>query len=217
MIWDDVLWSMGGTWFDKDGKINFDNDTFKKAAILYADILKAGASPADSTSYEYGEANQAFETGQAAFMLQWSAAFNELNGSTSSVAGKVGIAPIPGPKPSTHVHSLGVGLSKYSTKKDAAAKWLNYLATKSAMETYAKAGGLPPVSEVLKAMGDKRPDFTATAEHLTKYGFVETTRAETVAILEVLAKHLSGVWAGQEDVNAAAAAAQKEASALIKK
>ncbi|MCC7450734.1 MAG: sugar ABC transporter substrate-binding protein [Anaerolineae bacterium] len=217
MIWNDVLWSMGGGWFDKSGAFTFDTPEFKAAAKFYADILKAGASPAASTSYEYGEANQAFMTGQAAFYMQWSAAFNEINGSGSQTAGKVGIAPIPGPKPSTHVHSLGVALSKYSKNKDAAVKWLTYLTTKPAMEAYAKAGGIPPVADVLNGMASKRPEFTPLAEHLAKYAFVETTAPETFAILDVLAKNLSAVWAGQMDVDKAAAEAQKAATALIKK
>lgn len=215
MIWNNVLWSVGGNWFDEDGNVTFDTPEFREAATLYADILDAGASPSGSLSYEYGEANQAFMTGQAAFMMQWSAAFNELNSDTSMVGGTVGIAPIPGPIPSTHVHSLGVALNRYSENKEAAAKWLEYLASEEAMQLYAESGGLPPVSSVLMAMGEQRPEFIQTAEHLDAYGYVESTSAETFAILDVLARNLTEVWAGQTDVDSAAAAAQAEAEALL--
>jgi len=214
MIWDDVLWSMGGGWFGKDGKFTFDTPEFKAAGKYYADLLSLGVSPAASTTYEYGEANQAFMTGQAAFYFQWSAAFNEINGAASATGGKVGIAPIPGPKPSTHVHSLGVGLNKFGEHKDAAAKWLTYLGTQDAMTLYAQAGGLPPVSAVLKGMADTRPEFPALADHLEKYAFVESTGAQTFTILDILARNLSAVWAGQTDIDSASAAAQKEASEL---
>lgn len=215
MIWDNVLWSNGGNWFADDGSFAFDTPEFRESAKLYADILTAGATPAASTTYEYGEANQAFMTGQAAFYLQWSAAFNEINGANSMTGGMVGIAPIPGPNPSTHVHSLGVALSKYSENKEAAAKWLSYLATEEAMQLYAESGGIPPVSSVLMGMAETRPEFVATADHLEKYGYVESTGAETFAILDVLARNLSSYWAGQIDLETAATTAQEEATALM--
>jgi multiple sugar transport system substrate-binding protein len=215
MIWNNVLWSKGGNWFAEDGSFAFDTPEFREAAQVYADILNSGATPAASTTYEYGEANQAFMTGQAAFYMQWSAAFNEINGPNSMTSGNVGIAPIPGPNPSTHVHSLGVALSKYSENKEAAAKWLSYLATEEAMQLYAESGGLPPVSAVLTSMAETRPEFPQTAEHLELYGYVESTSAETFAILDVLARNLSSYWAGQIDLDTAAVTAQEEASALM--
>lgn len=216
MLWNDVLWSMGGSWFDEEANFDFTTDTFADAAMLYADLIAMGASPAGSTSYEYPEANQAFLTGKAAFFIQWSAAFNELNSAeTSPFAGMVGISRMPGPEPSTHVHCLGVGLSKYSEHKEAAVEWLTFLATQEAMEMYAANGGVPPVMDVLMGLADQRPEFPLIAEHADLYGYVETTVAETVPILEVLAKRLSAVWAGEVDIAEAQAQAQEEVAALF--
>ncbi len=217
MIWGNILYSLGGSWFDKDGKPNFDSKEFRQAAQIYADLIKWGASPAASTSWEYGEANQAFMSNQAAFMMQWNAAFNELNGPNSPVSGKVGIAPIPGPKPSSYTHSLGVALSKYSKNKEAAGKWLSYLATQPAIDLYAKSGGLPPSASTLTAMGKDRPDFAATAEFLQKYAYTPSTGPNVFAILDVLAKNLSAVWAGQKDADSAAKDSQAQVVALLSK
>ena len=89
----------------------------------------AGASPKDSTSYEYAEANAAFGSGQAATMLQWNAAFGSLNNpeENPAVAGKIGtVAPPAGPAGRvTHIHGLGLGLNKNSKNKDAAIKFLD--------------------------------------------------------------------------------------------
>jgi multiple sugar transport system substrate-binding protein len=215
MVWNSVLWGMGGRWFDDSGKINFDTPQFRQAAKLYADIQSAGASPAEATSYEYPEANQAFMSGQVAFMLQWSAAFPEVDGPTSSVSGKVGLAPIPGNPHATHADATGIGLNKYSEKKEAAAKWLAYLGTEEAMTIYAQAGGVPPVASVLKGMGNIHAHLPVVADHLEKYGFVETTRAEAPAIYDVLSKNLSAVWAGQMDVDTAAVESQKAAASIL--
>lgn len=215
MLWNSLLWGMGGTWFDSAGKINFDTPQFRSAAQLFADIQSAGASPAEATSYEYPEANQAFMSGQVAFMLQWSAAFPELDGAASSVSGQVGIAPIPGSPHATHADATGVGLSKFSEKKEAAAKWLSYLATEEAMTTYAQAGGVPPVASVLQGLGDQRAHLPIVADHLEKYGFVETTRAEAPAIYDELSKNLSSLWAGQTDVETATMDSQKAAEEIL--
>jgi multiple sugar transport system substrate-binding protein len=217
MIWGNILYSLGGSWFDKDGKPNFDTKEFRQAAQIYADLIKWGASPAASTNWEYAEANQAFMNNQAAFMMQWNAAFNELNGPNSPVSGKVGIAPIPGPKSSSYTHSLGVALNKYSKNKEAAGKWLSYLATQEAIDTYAKAGGLPPSSSTLKTMGKDRPDFAATADFLEKYAYTPSTGPDVFAILDILAKNLSAVWAGQKDADSAAKDSQAQVVALLQK
>ena len=42
MVWDDVLWGMGGSWTTPDGKANLDTPEAKKAINLYADIYKNG-------------------------------------------------------------------------------------------------------------------------------------------------------------------------------
>lgn len=219
MIWNDTLWSMGGTWFDENGNFKINTEPAKKAAALYKELLDLGTVPPGVMTYEFGEANEAFKTGKAFMMIQWSAAYHILTDKNESplVFDKVAIGPIPGPKPSTHVHCLGVALSKYSKKKDAALKFLSFLASEEAMKMYAENGGIPPVEPVLKSLGDKRPEFPAIAEHVKKYGYVESTSAETMAILEVLSNKLTAYWAGQLELERALEEAQRECEALLKK
>ncbi|MET3288328.1 UNVERIFIED_CONTAM: multiple sugar transport system substrate-binding protein [Brevibacillus sp. OAP136] len=219
MIWDDVLYSFGGTWYTGDGRPNFDSPETRKALNVYANIMKNGISPAAASTFEYPETNQAFQTGKAAFILQWGAAYHELTDQAKSgqVFDKVGIAPIPGDKHATHVHALGVGINSHSDKQEAALKWLQYLATLDAMKTYAQNGGIPPVADVLNGMKDQRPEFPFIAEHVDKYGYVADTGSQVFPILEVLARHFSAVWAGQADADQAAKRAQDEVSKLIGK
>ncbi|MCZ8511556.1 sugar ABC transporter substrate-binding protein [Paenibacillus filicis] len=217
-LWDDVLYSMGGTWF-KDGKANFDTPETKKALAVYANIMKQQLSPASASTFEYPETNQAFQTGKAAVILQWSAAYHELSDKTKSpqVYDKVAIAPIPGDKHATHIHALAVGINNKSDKQDAALKWMKYLSTTNAMKMYAQNGGIPSVSDVLNSMKDTRPEFPFIATHVDKYGFVEDTSANVFPILGILAKDFSAAWAGQTDVDSAAKTAQKDVTALLEK
>jgi multiple sugar transport system substrate-binding protein len=216
MIWNDVLYSYGGTWY-KDGKANFDTEEGKKALAVYADIYRRNLTPASSSTFEYPETNQAFQTEKAAFILQWSAAYHELSDKTKSanVADKVGIAPIPGEKHQTHVHVLAVGLNNSSKHQDASLKWLKYLATKDAQQVYAQNGGIPSVTDILNGMKDQRPEFPYIAEHVDKYGFVEDTSDKVFPVLEVLAKHLSAAWADQTDVDTALKKANDEVNQKV--
>lgn len=218
MIWDDVLWSFGGHWLKEDGSPDMDNAATRQALKVYADTTRLGVTPPGSSSYEYGEANEAFKTGKAALILQWSAAYHELTDpQKSTVSDKVGIAPIPGERHATHVHALGVGLNAYSKNKEAAAKWLKYLATNQAMQAYAEAGAIPPVTSVLNGLSNIRPEFSAIAEHVDKYGFVESTSPNVQPMLEIMAKRFSAVWAGQGSADDAAKQVQAELTDVLKK
>lgn len=219
MIWNDVLWSMGGKWFDESGNFNIVTEPAKKAALLYKELYDLKTVPPGVTTYEFGEANEAFKTGKAFMMIQWSAAYHILTDPNTSplVYDKVAIAPIPGPKPSTHVHCLGVALSKYSKKKEAALKFLAFLSTEKAMKMYAENGGIPPVESILISMGNKRSEFPKIAEHVKKYGFVESTLGETMSILKILADELTSIWTGQVDVEKGLMRAQKKIEELLGK
>ena len=219
MIWDDVLYSFGGTWYTKDGKANLDTEAGKKALQVYADIYKNNLTPASSTTFEYPETNQAFQTEKAALILQWSAAYHELSDKTKSpkVFDKVGIAPIPGDKHQTHVHALAVGINSASKQQDAAIKWLKFLATEDAQKIYAQNGGIPSVKNILNGMKDQRPEYPYIAENVDKYGFVEDTSDKVFPVLEVLAKDFSGAWAGQTDVESAVKKANDEVNQKVGK
>jgi len=222
MIWDDVLASFGGNWFDSNGTPSLDSEAALNAMNVYMTIINNSATPPGSTNYEYPETNEAFRTGNVATILQWSAAYHELTDPNSSplVFQKVGIAPIPaGPAGhKTHVHTLGVGLNAASNNKDEAFLFLSFLATEQATELYAKNGGFPPVTAVLNKMADTRPEFPIAAEHMEKYGFVEAggTSANAIPIYEILAQELSSAWAGQATPEQALKAANQKIADLSK-
>ncbi|GAA1604022.1 sugar ABC transporter substrate-binding protein [Kribbella hippodromi] len=213
MIWDDVLWGSGGSWTTPDGKANLDTPAAAKAVGVYSTIYKNGWTSKDSSQAEFPETQAALKAGTTAFALQWSAGFAELNDKTKSplVAGKMAIAPVPGQK--THVHALAVALNKYSENKDAATKFLNYLATKDAMSAYAEAGGIPAMPSVLKDKASINPAFPQIAESIDKYGYSVPVFPNTFQAYSKIAESLSGAWVGQQD----AGTALKTANAALEK
>ena len=223
MVWESTVRSEGGNWMDDKGQITVDTPAFRKGLELYKRLYDAGATPKDSVTYEYAEANAAFGSGQAATMLQWNAAFGDLDSKDKNpaVAGKIGTVapPVGSAGRFTHIHGLGLGINKNSEHKDGAAKFLSWLATPEAMEIYAKAGGSPALvdAETAKLAAD-RPDLVKLGQFAGQYGFVMNggTAAKTLPVYELQAKEFTGFWAGTESEDQAISNVAKGMADLLK-
>jgi multiple sugar transport system substrate-binding protein len=222
MVFGNVPRAYGGDWMDASGKITVDSPAYRTALGLYKMLYDAGATPKDSLSYEYPEANAAFGSGQVATMLQWNAAAADLDNKdkTPAVAGKIDtVAPPAGPAGRfTHIHGLGLGLNKASTHKEAALRFLTWLAGPEAMIDYAKAGGSPAVSQAIAGTIEGRPDLAKLGRFAGQYGFVMTgaTSANALAVYEAQAKAFTGYWGGTDSLDASLQQATTAMTSLLK-
>jgi len=223
MVWHSTARSQGGDWMDSSGKITVDSPAFRSALELYKKLYDAGASPKDSMTYEYAEANAAFGSGQAATMLQWNAAFADLDNKdkTPAVAGRIGTAPPPAGSAGrfTHIHGLCLGLNKASEHKESALKFLDWLATAEAMEIYAKAGGSPALSDALTAkLATDRPDLVKLGQYAGQYGFVMNggTAAKALQVYELQAKEFTAYWSGAKPLDDALSETSAGMTELLK-
>jgi len=171
MIWNDVLWGLGGNWFTK-GKPSINTAAGKAAIDVYRTIYTKELTSPDSSQWEYAETNAALTSGNAMMGLQWNAAYSELS-STGATKDKVGIAVPPGKGQRTHVHALAVGVNKYSKNQAAAQKWMKHLSTVKAMENYAAAGGVPSMPKILNTMVSTNASFANIITYAGKYGYAE--------------------------------------------
>ena len=216
MIWDDVLWSYGGNWLKPNGTPAFDTKAAKEALQLYQNIYKDGFTPSSSSTSEYPQTNAALETGNAAFAIQWSAAYSELTDkSKDQFYNEIGVAPVPGGK--THIHAMGVAINKYSTHQAQDVKFLKYLASTSAMKQYAIAGGIPPVESVLNSLSKQDAEFPLISKTVKENVFSEPPLKQEQNVLQVLAQDLSGAWANQTSVQQALSQAQSDVANVIGK
>ncbi|MEP2579841.1 MAG: extracellular solute-binding protein, partial [Roseibium sp.] len=212
MIWQGTAASYGGNWLDADGNITVDSDAYRKGLDIFKKITELEATPGDSNSYEYAEANGAFGTGQVAFFIQWSAAYAEFVNAEDypAIADKFDITHQPaGPEgPKTHFHALGLGINKASEKQDEAKAFLSFLASEEVMSMYAKEGGQPPVVDsIIKAVASDRPDMLKMGEHTGAYGIVMngSTSAEALGIYSNMAENFTAYWNGALDQDTAIA------------
>lgn len=197
---------------DEAGNVTVDSEAYRTGLDLYKMLYDAGATPPDSTGYEFAEANAAYASGQVATMVQWNAAAAELTDpeKAPAVAGVTAtIAPPSGPEGRfTHVHSLGLGLNAAAEHKEGAQRFLQWLATPEAMAIYARAGGAPGLTgAALEAVVGERPDLAPLGEYASRYGYVMRggTSANALAIYQLQAAEFTGYWAGTQSLDQALA------------
>lgn len=219
MVWDDVLWSFGGNWLTKSGQPDLTSSAAKKAVAVYSTAYTKGVASPDSSQAEFPETEAAMTSGNAAFAIQWGAGFAELNDPSQSptTAGKIGIAPIPGPTHKTHVHALSIGINKYGKNKADAAKFIAYLATANTMTAYVKAGGIAAMPQVLTDNASVNPLFPYLASDISKYGFSEPPLPRAFDVYTAIADKLSAAWVGQGSPDAALSSANQALAGLISK
>jgi multiple sugar transport system substrate-binding protein len=195
--------SYGGNWMNDAGNITVDSEAFRTALSQAKMLFDLGATPPDSTSYEYAEANAAYASGQVAAMVQWNAAATELTAAQATGT----TAPPSGPDGKfTHIHGLGLGLNKAAENKEGAIAFLQWLSTEEAALAYAKAGGAPGLApETAAKLAADRPDLVQVGEYASTYGFVMNggTSEKALSVYEAQAKEFTGYWAGTQDLDTA--------------
>lgn len=198
--------SYGADWMDEDGNITIDTEAWREPLEMVKMLYDLGATPADSTSYEFAEANAAWNAGQIAAMVQWNAAAGELEEAQPDT---VAIAPPSGPEGRfTHIHGLGLGLNAASENKEGATAFLQWLSTPEAAIAYANGGGAPGLApETAALLAETRPDLVQSGEYASGYGFVMrgATGAHALSVYELQAQEFTGYWAGTQDLDTAIA------------
>jgi len=221
-VWTAVVRSCNGSWFDKEGVPTFDSPEALEALNMYVNLMKKGAASPGSVNYEYNEPNEAMKTGNAAMILQWGVAFNELSNKEGAplIWDRVAIAPYPAGSfgHTCWLTSMGVGLSKYSKFKDESFKWLAFLSTPTAMSLYGKNGGVPPVTQVLEELGQKDVLFKYVEEYLKNYAFNYSGRSgvKTLDILRILSTNISAACALSVSSEEALKDTQNQVNQLLK-
>ncbi|MEF2072935.1 ABC transporter substrate-binding protein [Consotaella aegiceratis] len=223
MVWQSIPKSYGGDWMNEAGEITVDSDAYRQGLELYKKLYDEAATPSDSLSYEFAEANSAFASGQVAAMLQWNAAASVLSDPAQSpvVADKVATVPPPaGPEGRfTHIHSLGFGINRNAQNKEGAARFIKWLSTEEAALVYAANQGSPALTpEVAQKIADKRPDLPKLGEYAVNYGFVMKggTSAKALSVYELQAGEFTGYWGGERTLDEALANAEAGMKDLLK-
>ena len=134
---DSLEWlaSSGGGQFIDGGKVTINNP--RAAAMLNLQRSWVGKiTPRGVTTYEEGESEKAFTSGNAAFMRNWPYAY--AIGQTGAIKGKFDVTTLPRTGANAPVGTVGgwqLGVSSFSKQPGAAVELVRYL-TSPAVERY---------------------------------------------------------------------------------
>jgi multiple sugar transport system substrate-binding protein len=134
--------SFGGDMVNEKGKPTVDATENLEAVSFMTNTLKEGLSNPKSTQYLEEDVRGVFSSGKAAFALNWTYMYNLANDEKeSSVAGQVGIAPVPGTvneKGMSVNGGMGLAVTSGSKNADQAWEYIQYLSSKEVQKKYAK-------------------------------------------------------------------------------
>jgi multiple sugar transport system substrate-binding protein len=216
-LWSNVYYDYGGSWFDNNGNPTFDNQAFRDALQIWKTMFTNGLTPPGSANGEYPETSAAITAGQVAMSVDWNAAYNDLNASTSAVSGKLAVvAPPAGPAGRfVHNHTMALALNVNSTHKAETMRFMTWLFTDEASKLYAENGGIPPVASVLTGMSDAHPDYKWMSDYVAAYG---KSPAPYAGIIELMvSQYLAQGYTGQLSIDDTAKQLQAAAVAEMAK
>jgi multiple sugar transport system substrate-binding protein len=188
---------------------------------MHDTIAKYGISPQDVLSWDEEPSRRPFTAGQAVFLRNWSYVWSiAQDKAESSIAGKVGVAPLPhfpGGKSAACLGGYQYGVNAATKNREAAVDFVRWMSSPATQLRFAVQLGLAPTrpsvfdeSSLLKAqpfMGTLKPVFVgATPRPVTpKYAQV------TLVLQSEISKALvSG------DVASALASAKSKLEAIVK-
>ncbi|WP_072690256.1 ABC transporter substrate-binding protein [Rhodococcus marinonascens] len=164
----EVINAYGGSFVGEDGTTpTIDSPEAREGLQVLVDNFADGNIPAQDTTFQEPESQQAFEDGQVLFLRNWPYVYANAEKDSSAVNGNFAVAPLPG-KDGIGTSTLGgynAAISAYSENKATAHDFLEFLQGEQAQRIMAM-DSLPPV----------RADLYDDPEVVAKYPFMPTLK-----------------------------------------
>lgn len=211
--WMNYLYAAGGALYDEAGNANLDSPEAKKALESYISLYNDSA-PANSLSWGFDEALRSMASGNSTSMVTYNFIVNDLNqegGVTGDLAGKFGIAPMPGGK--GVLGEWAYSIPANSSNSDAAWAFISWIASKEIDAIRVKAGGSATRTSTLE-----RDDITSTGldeeywstiKHLLSNSAPLTDKPNAEEMIQAVGTELNAAVAGLKSVDDALADANE--------
>lgn len=201
----------GGVIINSEGGIEVNNDPTIRAIERAAGWV-GGISPDEVIAHGPEDSRRIWQEGNAAFMRNWSYAYNLGNADGSPIAGLFGLAPLPAGEAriAATLGGWNLAVSQYSNNPDAAVSLVQFL-TSAEQQTYRalEQGFNPTILPVYEdpAIQGASPQFAQLFETLSSASAV--ARPSTVAgeryndVSRLYANAMHAVLRGEEDARIA--------------
>ncbi|HEX8487306.1 MAG TPA: ABC transporter substrate-binding protein [Propionibacteriaceae bacterium] len=140
--------STGGKIIGEDGKPAVSSPEAVKGLELMAGMFKDGTIPKGAITWQEEQGRQAFQNGTLIFHRNWPYVYSlaQKTDGSSKVAGKFGVAPLPGGT-GPGVSSLGghnMAIAKNAENKGTAADFIKYMGSEEVMKSNVLAASQAP-------------------------------------------------------------------------
>ncbi len=147
-IFYEVLWSNGGDILDSNGKVIVDNAQGMAAMNFILDLVrKSHVTPPGVATLATDDTRIAFQDGRAAFLRNWTYAYDLFQSAGSKVAGQVGIAALPRGAAGRSASTLGgwqLAISNFSRNRETAWKFIEFMTGRVAEKSMALQASTVP-------------------------------------------------------------------------
>jgi multiple sugar transport system substrate-binding protein len=140
------IWDAKGDVLDDDGRVQVPSPNAKEGFRRLTQGFQEKWIPQEATDYNEEGSRIAFQNEGALFLRNWTYAYPLLNGRDSRVAGKVGVAALPGP---SALGGWNVALSSCSTRRATARDFIKFLTSEDSERTFFTQAGFAPGRKAL--------------------------------------------------------------------
>ncbi len=150
----DLLASAGGSILNDDGtEVSLETEPTRRALEVLRDVSRSSHAPPALATAQEDQGRQGWETGDAAFMINYGFVWPSANELAPDIAEQMGWAPFPSVEPdvpSTIVAGgFNIGIGAYGDHPDLAVEAATCLADEENQTRNAQDAGLLPVTEAL--------------------------------------------------------------------
>lgn len=216
------MWGAGGKLTDDKGKLTLTGDAAKKPFDLWADLKKAGVTPANLAEIPTDRIRQNFQAGNLVYGMTWGYVWNRTqNDADSTVKGKTGVVPLPGFTPDKAATCIGgwqLAVTSFSKNKAEAVKLARWLSSPEVSKMQAIEASHLPVFASVYSDADvlaKNPWFKDALP------VVQSARARPVTpryteVSEIIRTNMNAFLAGTKTGDAALADMANRLGAIFK-
>jgi multiple sugar transport system substrate-binding protein len=126
----EAITSAGGSFLSEDGKsVTVDSPEARTGLQHLVDMFEEGDINPAGITYQEQESANAFLDGDAMFLRNWPYVYTAANEEGSEIAGKFGIAQMPGLDGygSSSLGGINLGVSAFSKNKETAKAWVEWM------------------------------------------------------------------------------------------
>jgi len=218
----EVLGGFGGALLDAAGRPAVDSEPGRRAVRYLRDAIAEGATPREALTWREEQTRFAFQNGRALLMRNWPYAAPLLaDPERSRVAGRFGVAPLPGGEGGEPTAALGgqqLAVSASSDAPEGAWALVEYLTRPEQMRERARVAGQYPARRSLYEDGSLEGVLAVSPARAAR--IIAAARPRPVTphysrLSRVLQIHLHRALSGQVEPDAALRAAAREMEEVL--